>query len=46
MIANVEGVFARGDRRIAAVIEKAYEKGCFFDAWTEFFHKSHFRQNI
>ncbi len=42
----LEGVFARGDRRIAAVIEKAYEKGCFFDAWTEFFHKDLWDQSF
>lgn len=33
----LEGVFARGDRRVADVIVKAYEKGCFFDAWGEYF---------
>lgn len=31
----VEGVFARGDRRIADSIVYAYENGCIFDAWTE-----------
>lgn len=33
----LEGVFARGDRRVADVIIKAYEKGCIFDAWGEYF---------
>jgi hypothetical protein len=33
----LEGVLARGDRKISRVILKAYEKGCYFDAWTEFF---------
>ncbi len=33
----LEGVFARGDRRLSAVIEKAYEKGCYFDGWNECF---------
>lgn len=33
----LEGVFARGDRRIGQVLQKAYEKGCIFDAWSEFF---------
>ncbi len=33
----LEGVFARGDRRVAPVIEKAYEMGCLFDSWTEYF---------
>ncbi|MBR0085745.1 MAG: TIGR03960 family B12-binding radical SAM protein [Lachnospiraceae bacterium] len=34
---KLEGIFARGDRRLSAVILKAYEHGCFFDAWTELF---------
>lgn len=34
----LEGVFARGDRRLSKVIVKAYENGCMFDAWTESFH--------
>lgn len=33
----LEGVFARGDRKIASVILKAYEKGCLFDSWSEYF---------
>lgn len=33
----LEGVLARGDRRIGASIYDAYMSGCIFDAWTEFF---------
>lgn len=33
----LEGVFARGDRRISKVIKEAYDNGCLFDAWTEYF---------
>jgi len=33
----LEGVFARGDRKLCKVILKAYEKGCIYDAWGEFF---------
>lgn len=33
----LEGVFARGDRQLAKVIECAWKKGCRFDAWTEHF---------
>lgn len=33
----LEGVFARGDRRVGQVLLKAYEKGCIFDSWSEFF---------
>lgn len=34
----LEGILARGDRKIADVIYSAYQKGCIYDAWTEFFH--------
>lgn len=33
----LEGVMARGDRRIGKVIEEAYRLGCLFDSWTESF---------
>lgn len=33
----LEGVFARGDRKIAKVIEEAYQMGCIYDAWSENF---------
>ena len=33
----LEGVLARGDRRVGQVILKAYEKGCFYDAWSEYY---------
>ncbi|MDR4504391.1 MAG: TIGR03960 family B12-binding radical SAM protein [Candidatus Scalindua sp.] len=34
----LEGVFARGDRRLGSVILKAWSKGCKFDAWDEHFN--------
>lgn len=33
----IEGFLARGDRRIGKTILKAYQKGCLYDAWSEFF---------
>lgn len=33
----LEGVFARGDRKIGKVIYDAYKAGCVYDAWSEFF---------
>ncbi len=33
----LEAVFARGDRRLAAVIEQAYRDGCVFDSWDDQF---------
>lgn len=34
----LEGVLARGDRRVGAVIERAYQNGALFDSWSEYFH--------
>ena len=33
----LEGVFAKGDRRLAPVIVEAYKRGCYFDGWEECF---------
>lgn len=38
-ISLLEGFLARGDRKCAEVIEKAYRKGAIFDAWSEYFRK-------
>lgn len=37
-VSVLEGILARGDRKVADVILKAYEKGCMFDSWSEYFH--------
>jgi len=34
-VSVLEGIFARGDRRLSKLLIKAYESGCIFDAWTE-----------
>ena len=36
-VSVMEGVLARGDRRIAPVIKLAYERGCLYDAWGEYY---------
>ncbi len=33
----LEGVFARGDRRLGEVLEEAVKRGCRFDGWREHF---------
>lgn len=33
----LEGVFARGDRRVSKVIYDAYKNGCLYDSWSEHF---------
>ena len=35
----LEGILARGDRRVADVLEATYRKGAIFDAWSEYFRK-------
>lgn len=40
----LEGVFARGDRRIGQVIEEAYRLGCLYDSWTETFDNEKWMQ--
>src|SRR5690606_1367476 len=37
---ELEGVLARGDRRIGDVVERAYKNGAFFDSWDEHFNKA------
>lgn len=37
-ISFLEAVFSRGDRRLTPVLIKAWEKGCKFDGWQEFFN--------
>ncbi len=36
-VSVLESVFARGDRKLNQVILKAYQKGCMYDAWSEFY---------
>lgn len=36
-VSMLEGVLARGNRRLGQVILSAYQKGCIYDAWSEFF---------
>ena len=34
----LEGVFARGDRRVGKALLEAYNLGCIYDSWGEHFH--------
>ena len=36
-VSVMEGVFARGDRKIGKVIKRAYDMGCLYDAWGEYY---------
>lgn len=39
-----EGFLARGDRRVAEVVERAWRKGAKFDAWQEYFDLAQWRE--
>lgn len=34
----LEGILARGDRKVSAAIREAYQLGCLYDAWSDYFH--------
>ncbi len=40
----MEGVFARGDRRLGRVLLHAHQLGCRFDGWREHFNFDHWRR--
>ena len=42
----IEGVLARGDARLGAVIEKSYRDGCRFDSWEERFRFDIWEKNL
>ena len=42
----LEGILARGDRRLCKVIYDAYKKGCLYDAWTEYFHYDRWLESL
>ena len=48
-ITVLEGVLARGDRKLSKLIYDVYKKGAIYDAWTEFFdmerYKKAFKEN-
>jgi len=41
---SLEGVFSRGDRRLAEVVERAYEKGALFSSWKDHLHLAPYRE--
>ena len=43
---RLEGVFARGDRRLCKTLEIASNLGCSFDAWTEGFKEDLWREAL
>ena len=45
-VSVLEGLLARGDRKVAKCILKAYEKGCIFDAWSDFYDNTRWDEAI
>ncbi|MDR0557388.1 MAG: TIGR03936 family radical SAM-associated protein [Treponema sp.] len=45
-VSVIEGVLSRGDDRVGAVIEDAFNKGCRLDAWSEYFNKEAWRSTL
>lgn len=37
-VTQLEGILARGDRRLGPVLLSAYRSGCLYDSWSETFH--------
>ena len=45
-VSVLEGILARGDRRLCEVIRKVYEKGCFYDAWGEYYDNEKWMETL
>ena len=45
-VSVLEGLLARGDRRVAKTILAAYKSGCIYDAWSETFDNSKWEKAI
>ncbi|MBQ9610019.1 MAG: TIGR03960 family B12-binding radical SAM protein [Lachnospiraceae bacterium] len=43
-ITVLEGILARGDRKLGKVIYDVYKKGAIYDAWTEFFSMERYNE--
>ena len=44
MMSSMEGVFARGDRKLSGLLYRALQLGCRFDGWTEHFDFAKWQQ--
>ena len=40
-VSRIEGILARGDRRLGKVIYEAWRRGAKFDGWTDLFHEEY-----
>ncbi len=42
----LEGVLARGDRKLSEVLLDVYKKGCIYDAWSEYFDNEKWEESF
>lgn len=45
-VSVIEGLLARGDRKVAKTVLRAYELGCLYDAWSDSFDNGKWQQAI
>ena len=45
-ISTLEGLMARGDRRVSILVYTAWKKGCRFDSWSDQFNEQAWREAI
>ena len=45
-VSVIEGLLARGDRKVSEVIMNAYKLGCIYDSWGDFFDNEKWMQAI
>lgn len=45
-ISTLEGLMARGDRRVSSLVYTAWKKGCRFDSWSDQFNEQAWREAI
>lgn len=45
-VSILEGMLARGDRRLSVLLEEVHDLGCMFDSWDEFFSKEKWNEAI
>ena len=45
-VSVLEGLFARGDRKLSKTLLSAYKKGCLYDSWSESFNFEKWKEAI
>lgn len=45
-VSLIEGLWARGDRRLAPLLEEAWRRGCRLDGWSQFFRFDRWQEAV